>query len=121
MQTLSHGFQKPGNGDTGDVFFPSMASNIQLLNDHTHNGSDAPLLAAFIQSLLSANWSAAPIGGGVYRQLATVPAGFSFDTCEIWFRLSTGQNFYPSVERASSTTYYVYINDNTLNISAIYR
>lgn len=121
MTTLSMGYQKPANTDTGDIFFPAMAANIQLLNDHTHDGVTSKLLSSTTQSILAASWAAAPIGGGVFRQLMTVPAGFSFDQCEVWFRLSTGQNVYPSVERQSSTTYYIYVNDNTLNITAFYR
>lgn len=121
MTTLSMGYLKPANGDTGDVFFPAMATNIQQLNDHTHDGVTSKLLSSLSQSIVSGSWAAAPIGGGVYRQTITVPAGYSFDQCEIWFRLSTGQNVYPSVERISSTTYFIYVNDNTLNITAFYR
>lgn len=121
MTTLSMGFLKPANGDTGDVFFPAMAANIQQLNDHTHDGLTSKLLTSTTQSVLSANWVAAPIGGGIYRQLMTVPAGYSLDVASLWFRLSTGEYVYPSVERQSSTTYFIYVNDNSLNITAFYR
>ena len=121
MTTLSMGYQKPANNDTGDIFFTAMAANIQALNDHTHDNVTSKFLNSTSQNILSANWAAAPIGGGVYRQLMTVPTGYSFDQCEIWFRLSTGQNVYPSVERVSASTYYIYVNDNTLAITAFYR
>ena len=121
MTTLSMGYELPANGDTGDVFFAGMQTNITQLNNHTHDGSTSQFLSTQTQSILSANWTAAPIGGGVYRQLLAVPAGMSFDVCQVWFKLSTGQIVYPSVERASSTTFYVYVNDNTLNLTAYYR
>lgn len=121
MQILLYGFKKPQNLDTGDVFFDAMAFNVQQINDHSHDGVTSKPLSSTTQSIASAGWAAAPIGGGVYRQLITVPTGLSFDTCEVWFKLSTGQVIYPSVERQSSTTYYIYVNDNTLNISAFYR
>lgn len=121
MQMLSMGYKKPANADTGDVFFPAMADNIQLLNDHNHDGVTSKPLSSVSQSILSANWVAAPIGGGVYRQLITVPTGLSFDIAEVWFKLSTGQVLYPSVERVTSTTYYIYSNDNSLNVTAFYR
>lgn len=115
------GYQLPANGDTGDVFFTGMATNITNLNGHTHDGVTSQFLSTATQSILSASWAAAPIGGGVYRQLLTVPTGMSFDVCNVWFKLSTGQVLYPSVERVSSTTFYVYVNDNTLNLTAYYR
>ncbi len=121
MQTLSHGYLKPGNPDTGDEFFPAMEDNIQLMNDHTHNGTDGALIASTAQSILAVNWVAAAIGGGLYRQLVTVPTGYSYDTADIWFKLSTGEVVYPSIERASGTTYYIYTNDNSLQYTARYR
>lgn len=120
MQILSHGFLKPDPSDTGDVVFPALQTNIQKLNDHTHDGTDAALVAITTQSLLAINWVAAPIGGGLYRQLVTMPVGFLFDAVNISFRLTTGEFLYPSIERASATTYYIYINDNTLGVTAIY-
>lgn len=121
MQVLSMGFKKPQDGDQGDVFFDAIAFDVQQLNDHTHNGTNSQLLATQTQSIVSGSWAAAPIGGGVYRQLVTVPAGYSFDTASIWFKISTGVVIYPSVERVSSVTYYIYVNDNTLNLTAYYR
>lgn len=121
MQTLSMGYKKPDNGDTGDVFFSAMSNNMQLLNDHTHDGVTSKLLGCTTQSILAASWAAAPIGGGVFRQLMTVPTGYSFDTCSIWFKTSAGIVVYPSIERVSSTTFYIYINDSSLALTAFYR
>lgn len=121
MLTLSFGFLKPQPGDTGDIIFPAMQSNIQQLNDHTHDGINSALLALANQNILSAAWVPAPVGGGLYRQLITVPVGFQYDTSVVTFKLSTGEVFYPTVERVSATQYYVYINDNTLDVVAYYR
>ena len=121
MITLSKGYLLPQPPDTGDKFFPAMEFNIQRLNNHTHNGTDSQLLSSTSQTILAANWSAAPIGGGIYRQLVTVPTGFNYDVCQIWFKLSTGEYVYPSVEKQSTTQYYVYTNDNTLEYTAYYR
>jgi hypothetical protein len=121
MQTLSTGVFKPANGDTGDLFFPAMASNCDWMNNHTHNGTNSQPLASLTQTVLAANWTLAPIGGGVYMQTLTVPAGFSYDQCQIWFKLSSNQYVYPSIERASATTFNVFINDNSLSLIANYR
>lgn len=127
MNTLSYGYKQPVNTDTGDVFFPALSDDIALLNNHTHDGITSAPLGSQSQSILAANWTAAPIGGGLYVQLITLPlpvglaTPLSFDTCQIWFKLSTGQYVYPSVERVSATTYNVFINDNSLTLTAFYR
>lgn len=121
MITLSKGFLKPQNPDTGDIWFPGMETNMQKLNDHTHNGTDSQLLATTSQSILAGGWAAAPQGGGLYRQLCTVPTGMSYDTCDIWVLRSTGERAYATMERVSSTTFYLYTNDNTLAYTLQYR
>lgn len=120
MLVLSHGYQKPQNGiDAGSVWFPAMENNIQKLNDHTHNLTDAAQLAVTTQSILAANWSA--VAGGLYSQVITLPAGFLYDVTDLFFRLSTGELWYPTVQRTSASTYTIFINDNTLNATAFYR
>lgn len=121
MITLSYGYKKPVNPDQGDLFFPAMEFNIQRLNDHAHDGVNSAPLASQSQSIFPGSWVAAPIGGGLYRQLVTMPLGLNYDTVDIWFKLSTGEFVYPSVERASASTYYVYTNDNSLTYVARYR
>lgn len=119
MQTLSYGFKKPQNDDTGDVFWPALSANWQLVNDHTHDGVNTPLVAVATQSLLSASWSA-DLGGGLYRQLVTLAGGRTFDGTSIEIRLSSGHVIFPTIEKVSSTTFYVYVNDNSLNLTAVY-
>lgn len=121
MQTLSFGFLKPEPDDTGDIFFSAMEQNMQQLNDHDHDGVNSARLALTSASILAANWVAAPLGGGLYRQLITMPAGMQYDTSVITFKLSTGEVLYPTVERVNATQYYVYVNDNTLDLVAYYR
>lgn len=121
MLTLTKGFKKPQNPDTGDVFFPALENDIQQLNDHTHNGTDSQILALASQSIASGAWTSAASKTGMYVQTITVPAAFTYDTCVVNFKLSTGEQIYPSVERASSTTYKVYSPDNTLTFTAYYR
>jgi len=121
MLILSKGYKLPQTPDTGDVVFPALQFNIQRLNDHTHDGVNSQLLASANTPILSGNWVAAPIGGGVFRQTVTMPAGYSYDQASIWFKLSTGEFVYPSVERISATQYWIYTNDNSLNYTAYYR
>lgn len=121
MHLTTYGYERPDNGDTGDIFWNALIFNINQTNDHNHDGVTSAPLASRSGSVAAASWVAAPIGGGVYRQLITLPVGLSYDTCSIWFKLSTGEYVYPSVERASATTFYVYTNDNTKTYTAFYR
>lgn len=121
MITLSKGYKLPQVPDTGDIFFPAIEFDIQRFNDHTHNGTDSQLLTSATQSILAANWVAAPIGGGIFRQQITMPAGYAYDVAAMWFKLSSGEVVLPSVERVSANQYFVYTNDNSLTYTAYYR
>lgn len=121
MQTLSMGVYKPDNGDTGDSFFNRMADNCDWMNSHTHNGTNSQLLASTQQAIASGSWTLAPIGGGLYVQTVTMPGNYQYDACQIWFKLSSNEYVYPSVERVSATSYKVYVNDNSLSLVANYR
>jgi len=128
MQTLSYGYEKPEAGDNAaSGFFTGMEDNIQRLNDHNHDGTNSALLpaqniSATTQSIASGSWSAfGPTGH--YRQLITTPAGFTFDGTNIGFRTSgsSGVYIYPTVERVTNTTFYIYTTDNTVSFVAIYK
>lgn len=129
MITLSYGFEKPQTGDKGAVFFPALEGDIQKLNDHTHNGTNssklnASAITAVNQSVLSAAWVS--LGGGYYRQLVTMPIGLTsnggvYESFGMEFiNTATGERLLLSVVKASSTTYYVYINDNTIDLTVVY-
>lgn len=112
MITLSYGFKKPQNPDTGDQFWSALETDIQQLNDHTHDGSNSAPLATKQISVLSANW----VSSGTtpaYRQAITMPTGYSYDTSHIWVRRSTGETVYPDIRRISSTQFYFYNANNT--------
>jgi hypothetical protein len=120
---LSHGVYKPATPDTGDIWFPAMATNMQILNDHTHNGTDSALLASTTQSISSGSWGAPT--NGTYTQTITLPTvngvPMQYDSIQIEFRLSTGERVNPSISRASATTYTIKTIDNSLSYVAIYR
>jgi hypothetical protein len=123
LLTLTYGFKKPQTGDKGSVFYPAMETNMQQLNDHTHNGSDSARLPStsltvVTQSILSASW--VDLTNGNYRQAVTMPAGFNFDEVTVTFRLTSGHYINPTVEKISTTSYYVYCNDNSVALTAVY-
>lgn len=123
--TLSYGYIQPANGDKGSVWFPALNTNIQKLNDHTHNGSDAAQINAGVivsgtVSILAAGWTL--VEAGKYKQTVTVPAGFTTTGYSITVRLaSTNTVIYPTIDYVSGTTFDIYTCDNTLSYTAVFR
>ena len=113
-------YQQPQTSDTGDVWFPALAANIAFMNNHIHDGVKANFNPVVLQTINSGSWAAAPAGGGLYRQLVTMPTGMAVANFQFQFRLSNGNIVDLSVEPQSASTYYVYINDNSQTITAVY-
>lgn len=124
MITLTYGRKKPQNADKGTVFFPALEDNIVLDDAHNHNGTNSSKLTAassiaVTQSILAAAWVS--LGGGSYRQLVTMPGTITYDDYSIQFRdTTTKEIYYLQAEKVSSNTYYVYVNDNTKALTAVY-
>lgn len=123
IQSLSYGYLKPQTGDQGTTLFTDLAANIQRLNDHSHNGTDSTLLTAasvtaITQTISSGSWSAT--SNGNYRQLVTLPGSLTYNAISITIKDSSGDIVFPTIEKVSSTTYYVYTNDNSQSWTAVY-
>lgn len=121
MQTLSYGYLLPETGDAGSEWFPAIESNIQRLNDHDHKGVDSVKLDSesfelISDSIIPSDWAAY---GGIYRALVTMPGSLEFDTTAIQFRTSD-QDLYPSYEKITDNTFYVYSNDSSLTVEVLY-
>lgn len=125
MITLSYGYLKPETGDKGSAFFPALEQDIQQLNDHTHNGVNSAFIAsgnvtATTQALSAADWVS--VAGGKYRQLVAMPGALQYDNFIIGAKLTgVGDQYYPSVEKVSSNSFYIYINDNSLDVTVFYK
>lgn len=123
--TLSHGYKLPATGDRGSTWFGNLEDNITLSNSHAHNGTDGELiLAKYITkataSIASGSWAAVAGQTGTYKQTVTLPSGYLMSTVQIHFLDPSGHPLNLSVEKASSTTYDVYINDNSMTLTAVY-
>ncbi len=124
MLTLTYGYKKPETNDRGNIFFVPLAADIQQLNDHFHNGVDSALIpgSSIIKpttSILAVGWSAT--SGGRYRQEITLPTGFLFASAIIRFITAAGNVAELTTELGSAANkYYVYVNDNTLALTAVY-
>ena len=124
--TLTYGRKKPQDGDKGSTFFDDLEQNVDLDDAHTHNGTDSSLLptSSFnntTQAIASGSWAAVSGKPGLYKQTVTLPGTLTYDGRGIFFKDSTtGHMLNLKVEKVSSTTYDVYINDNTVSLTAIY-
>lgn len=120
MQTLPYGLKVPEAGiDSGEVVFDALEGDLIQIDAHSHDGVTSKLLAPTTQNISSASWGS-DLGGGSWKQTITLPGALTFDTISIQIRLSTGHIIYSTVNKLSSTTYEVYVNDNTLNLTAVY-
>lgn len=137
ITTLSFGFKRPEDGDKGDVFFPALEDNITQVNNHDHDGVTADKVKPFSlekarTQVPSTGWAESPASSGRYRQLVTLPAGYSLDTDAttiagiptITFYLNggvlDGQPIDPVWERVTDTTFYLYMPDNAQAVDIIY-
>ncbi len=121
MTNLPYGYYLPQNPDTGDVFFPRVEDNFTRWASHNHDGANSAPLASTAADIIAASWVAAPIGGGVYRQVVTIPSPYTYDGSQMWFKRSSGEVVYPSIERISNSSFYFYTNDNTISYKVYYR
>lgn len=123
---LSHGVTRPATGDRGSSFYTWLEELFTAFNSHDHDGTDseainAKYLTKTTETISSASWAAVANHTGTYKQTVTMPSGFTWDSCEMKFFLSSaGHLIYPTVEKASSTTYVIYFNDNSLDLKVTY-
>ena len=125
MQTLTYGHKLPEDGDKGSVWFPALEDNINQDDAHSHNGTDSAKISSasvtnLTQAIASGSWVAVGDGTGRFRQAVTLPGTVTFDTLIIRFRDASGNIYYLNTEKISANSFYVYINDNTLDLTAIY-
>lgn len=129
MDTLSYGYKRPANGDTGATFWDNLSFNITRYNGHSHNGVDSAQLTSIAitvvqdtTSLVAANWVL--VSGGLYRTLVTVPASITYDGYGLEFQITNGTDSGYRVQLASlkvsNTTFYVYSNDATINVTILF-
>lgn len=123
--TLSKGYKKPETGDRGSVWFQNLEDNIDLVNSHDHDGTDGEKilsknLTSTTSAIASGDWGT-DSGGGTYSATVTFPTGVTYENHVLTFiDDATGDQIFPTVTKASSTTMTVTVNDNTLDLTVVY-
>jgi hypothetical protein len=115
MDLLDHGLKRPRNNDSGEVFWPALETNVQQASDILSNTA----------SVLAAGWGS-DLGGGVYRQLITLPTLLTddytllFDHIQIKCQDADGEVCFPKIVEVTTKTFYIYTNDNTAAFTLTY-
>lgn len=120
MIVIANGYKLPELDDDGSVWFSALEFDITRLASHSHDGTTGALLTATAQAISSASWAATSGLPGTYDQTVTMPGSLTYDACSLELRLSNGTRIYPTVTKISANSYKVYVNDNTLNLTAVY-
>ncbi len=114
MIILSKGYKKPETGDFGDVWFPALEDNIDLMNSHNHDGVNGEKIPALNLSASTATvlaGSFADQGNGYWRATVTVPGGGLVDNFVIAVKdPTTKEPIQLRMEKLSSTQFYIYTN-----------
>ena len=126
--TLSKGYVIPATGERG-TWWTDYNNNFTRVNGHTHDNSDsaridAKNLAHGTSTIANASWAATAGQAGTYEQTITVPSGYDMATVTMAVYVNSGAEvgslIFPTITRQSSTTYKIFINDNTLDLKVIY-
>lgn len=122
-QTLSKGYKLPETGDRS--WWDDIAFDIVRVNGHEHDGVDSEKIKSFNLNksatlISSTNWGS-DIGGNTFEQTIALPAGYEFDTTNISIRLaSTGEIIYAKIIKDTDSSFIITVNDNTLELVALY-
>lgn len=118
----------PEDGDKGNIFFPLIVELYEKFNNHNHDGANSESITdSGVQkgtvTIPSSGWAANSTLPG-YNQTITTPTGFSIDSSSPYFVVLSGEHIgkriHPSIERISSTSIRVYVNDSSLELRAIF-
>jgi hypothetical protein len=123
--TLLYGLEKPQAPDKGSVFFPILEDWADWMQNHTHNGINSGKVSATgvnasTQTLLPANWTVVT-AGVKWKQTVSMPTGISFDNHIPSFRDASGNICLLSVTKVTASTYDVFVSDNSLTITVVYK
>jgi hypothetical protein len=123
--TLSKGYIIPAVGDRMPSWCDNLEDNWTRVNSHDHDGTNSENIQAknitkATASIASGDWAATSGQAGTYEQTVSLPSGYLMASVDIRFLDSNGHPLLLSIEKASTTSYKVYINDNTKALTAVY-
>ena len=128
--TIANGYKLPADGDKGSTFFDDLESNITKISVHSHNGTDSEKLtatsvAAVSQAIAKGTWGAAD-SNGIFNQAVAMSSPLEFDEVSISIRIDEAghaddkQIIHPTIIKTGTSTYTIYVNDDSMSLKAIY-
>jgi hypothetical protein len=116
----------PEAGDRGKTFCPSISQNMEILDSHTHNGSDSDKISS--ENVLKSNivlaegdWASNERG---FKQSVSLPTGFTFDEVDLVFTINTGpllgQRITPTIVKTSSSTFDVFVTLGNYDLKVVF-
>lgn len=124
MGTLTYGIYRPEDGDKGKPLFEKLEENWQQVNDHNHDGANSAKLGSSSlehtsQNITSGSWVSQP--NGMYRQLVSAVGGLAYEGYEIMCRnTANGDRLYLDTEKVAASQFYIYSNDNSIDVTIYY-
>lgn len=121
--TLTHSTEIPSSGENGQQFCPELERNWTRYDEHDHSGGSkgaaVPSTSITKQTGTAPSGSWALVANDIYKQTVTLPTGYAYDTTTI-FAFIDNAPVALRIEKASSNTFEVYINDNSKAVSFLY-
>lgn len=119
--------QIPEDTDVGNEVFDVLEQFMERLATHSHAGADSQKISLNIEKDITVftvgvdlSWNNE--GNDVYKAQLTVPVAGTFDGNIRRFYFNDGttwREFFPDVEKIDNSNYYIYSNDNTINVRVV--
>ena len=127
-ETYTNGpYEIPQDSDVGNTVFQILEEYMERMATHSHSGSDSKKISLNIEKDFQTFtvgvdlfWS--DQGNNVYRAQLDTPVAGSVDGNIRRFYFSDGttwREFFPTVEKIDNDSYYIYTNDNTINVRVV--
>lgn len=121
-------YELPVSPDQGNDVFSVLEDFMNRMAVHNHDGSNSKEISLNIDKDITVfltgvdiTWNV--LGNGNYRALFTMPVSATFDgnIRKFYYKIGASdyKEFYPTVEKVSASTYYIYSNDNTIDVKVV--
>lgn len=124
------GYIIPTDDDTGNSVFADLEVLLERISTHSHTGADSKSISLNFtkipeEYIITTHIIWTIVANGVYRALVTIrdtTPTFDDNLRTMYYKIGAGDwiEWNPRIERVTNTTFYVYSNDNTINLRAVY-
>jgi len=120
MQDLTY-LKKPESGDTGSELFEALENDIEILDDHDHDGVTSEKLntlstVAYTISIDTNDWVAY---NNIYKKIVNMPTGHNYSDYIIIIKDNSGDQIFCDIEdNDNNTSFIVYHMNNTTELTA---